>query len=254
MVADALIYHPAVSHYNRFVATTIGRDKTLRTIQYFSRFLAWYTYRTNHPAKTVATYEAIKKTFGSVRKAMRLGKFVEHFKAAAVAADAKPGSIDPVLKYLAVGRQLGYAFYILLDNIAFIDQSGIKKFEGAVRAQREAYRAWLAGLLCNVAAGLYTTYQLQAAQKKQRDGQDAEKAVEVKKLQKCVTYTVKRAVVLTRINRDQAAARLQLISDLSDVTVPLSALGLANLDDGIVGLAGTLSSGIGLLAAWQKTA
>ncbi|KAK3678496.1 Peroxisomal membrane protein PMP27 [Recurvomyces mirabilis] len=237
MVADALIYHPAVSHYNRFVATTIGRDKTLRTIQYFSRFLAWYTYRTNHPAKTVATYEAIKKTFGSVRKAMRLGKFVEHFKAAAVAADAKPGSIDPVLKYLAVGRQLGYAFYILLDNIAFIDQSGIKKFEGAVRAQREAYRAWLAGLLCNVAAGLYTTYQLQAAQKKQRDGQDAEKAVEVKKLQK-----------------DQAAARLQLISDLSDVTVPLSALGLANLDDGIVGLAGTLSSGIGLLAAWQKTA
>ncbi|KAK4580132.1 Peroxisomal membrane protein PMP27 [Recurvomyces mirabilis] len=237
MVADALIYHPAVSHYNRFVATTIGRDKTLRTIQYFSRFLAWYTYRTNHPAKTVATYEAIKKTFGSVRKAMRLGKFVEHFKAAAVAADAKPGSIDPVLKYLAVGRQLGYAFYILLDNIAFIDQSGIRKFEGAVRAQREAYKAWLAGLLCNVAAGLYTTYQLQAAQKKQRDGQDAEKAVEVKKLQK-----------------DQAAARLQLISDLGDVTVPLSALGLANLDDGIVGLAGTLSSGIGLLAAWQKTA
>ena len=44
---------------------------------------------------------------------MRLGKFVEHFKAAALAADSK--SMDPVLKFLAVGRQLGYAFYMSLD-------------------------------------------------------------------------------------------------------------------------------------------
>ncbi|KAK5109974.1 hypothetical protein LTR62_006341 [Meristemomyces frigidus] len=239
MVADALIYHPAVSHYNRFVATTVGRDKTLRTVQYFSRFLAWYTYRTNSPASTVATLEAVKKVLGNVRKAMRLGKFVEHFKAAAVASDIKPSSpgFDPVLKYLAVGRQLGYAFYILLDNVAFVDSSGIRKFGGAVRAQREAYRAWLVGLMCNVVAGLYTMYGLQVKQRKQRDGQDAEKAVEGKKLQK-----------------DVAAARLQLISDLCDIAVPATNLGLLNLDDGIVGLAGTLSSVIGLMAAWAKTA
>jgi peroxin-11B len=38
------------------------------------------------------------------------------------------------------------------------------------------------------------------------------------------------------------------------LTVPSSALGFINLDDGIVGLAGTLSSLIGLYGAWQKTA
>ena len=27
MVADAVIYHPTVSHYLKFVATTVGRDK-----------------------------------------------------------------------------------------------------------------------------------------------------------------------------------------------------------------------------------
>ncbi|KAK3647131.1 Peroxisomal membrane protein PMP27 [Elasticomyces elasticus] len=237
MVADALIYHPVVSHYNRFVATTVGRDKTLRTIQYFSRFLAWYTYRTNSPAATVAFFEAIKKNFGSVRKAMRLGKFVEHFKAAAVASDAKSGSIDPVVKYLAVGRQLGYAFYMMLDNLAYFDQCGIKKFEGAARMQREASRAWLAGLACNIAAGTYQLYNLRVAVRKQRDSQDAEKAVEVKKLE-----------------RDQRATQLQLISDICDSIVPSAALGLVNFDDGIVGLAGTTSSLIGLFAAWQKTA
>jgi peroxin-11B len=41
---------------------------------------------------------------------------------------------------------------------------------------------------------------------------------------------------------------------LCDLTVPSSALGFVNLDDGIVGLAGTLSSLIGLYGAWQKTA
>ena len=49
---------------------------------------------------------------------MRVGKFVEHFRAAAVAADAK--SMDPVVRYCAMGRQLGYAGYMLLDNVCVV--------------------------------------------------------------------------------------------------------------------------------------
>ncbi|EGP88273.1 unnamed protein product [Zymoseptoria tritici ST99CH_1A5] len=236
MVADALVYHPAVSHFNRFVATTIGRDKTLRTIQYFSRFLAWYLYRTNHPATTVATFETIKKNFGSVRKAMRLGKFVEHFKAAAIAADAK--NLDPVLKYLAVGRQLGYAMYLSLDALTYLDQTGIKKFSAGARLQREAYRAWFTGLTCNILAGVYTLYNMrQLEQQQAARSEDAEKKMESKKLEK-----------------ERAAVKLQLLSDVCDITVPSSAIGFVNLDDGVVGLAGTVSSLIGLSAAWLKTA
>jgi len=235
MVADALIYHPAVSHFNRFVATTVGRDKALRTIQYFARFLAWYTYRTNHPQTTVAIFETTKKQFGSVRKAMRLGKFVEHFKAAAVAADNK--SLDPVLRYLAIGRQLGYAFYLSFDAISYIDSSGIYKFASGPRLAQEAYRAWWTGLVCNIIASLYTLYNLQAATKKTADSADAEKAVELKKLQST-----------------SRATRLQLFSDLCDFTIPSSALGYIAFDEGLVALAGTASSVIGLRGAWNKTA
>lgn len=97
---------------------TVGRDKLLRTLQYFSRFYAWYLFRTNNPARLVAPYEAIKKQFGFTRKTLRLGKNVEHFKAAAVAADSK--NMDPVLKYCAVGRQLGYAMYLSLDAVTYV--------------------------------------------------------------------------------------------------------------------------------------
>lgn len=59
---------------------------------------------------------------------------------------------------------------------------------------------------------------------------------------------------LTKHNSERAAGRLQLISDLCDLTVPTSALAWANFDDGIVGLAGTVSSLIGVYTQWKKTA
>lgn len=55
-------------------------------------------------------------------------------------------------------------------------------------------------------------------------------------------------------NRERAAARVQLVSDLADIAIPASAIGLANLDDGIVGIAGTVSSLIGVWSQWRKTA
>jgi hypothetical protein len=45
-----------------------------------------------------------------------------------------------------------------------------------------------------------------------------------------------------------------LTSDLCDLTVPLSALAWVNFDDGLVGIAGTVSSLIGMYLQWKKTA
>ncbi|MCJ1392869.1 Peroxisomal membrane protein PMP27 [Xylographa bjoerkii] len=234
MVADALVYHPTVAHYLRFVATTVGRDKLLRTLQYFSRFYAWYLYRTNNPERAIAPFEAIKKQFGLTRKCLRIGKNVEHFKAAATAFDNK--TMDPVLKYCAVGRQLGYAMYLSLDTVTYLDAAGIRPMASAKRLQREAYKAWFTGLMFNTISGLYTLWQLR--QREQSiDKKDGEGVVESKKIQ-----------------RERASTNIQLISDLCDLTVPSAALGYAKLDDGIVGLAGTASSLIGMWGAWKKTA
>lgn len=57
-----------------------------------------------------------------------------------------------------------------------------------------------------------------------------------------------------RLVRERKAIVTQLISDVCDVAVPASALGYVQLDDGIVGLAGTVSSLIGLKATWKKAA
>lgn len=61
----------------------------MRTIQYFARFYSWYLYRLNATTTEIAPWDATKKQLGLIRKALRLGKFVEHFKAAAQAWDTK---------------------------------------------------------------------------------------------------------------------------------------------------------------------
>lgn len=234
MVADAVVYHPAVSHYLKFVATTVGRDKLLRTIQYFARFYAWYLLRTNRPAAAVQPWEAVKKQFGLVRKVLRAGKNVEHFKAAAVAADAR--NMDPVLRYAAVGRQLGYAGYLTFDLATLLDTLGVRKSPATKRFQREAFRFWAMGLACSVVAQTYTLYRLRQREARV-DRKEGEGVVESK-----------------RIVLERAASRLQLTSDLCDLAVPLSALNWVGFDDGFIGLAGTLSSLIGLYSQWKKTA
>jgi peroxin-11B len=112
---------------------------------------------------------------------MRIGKNVEHFKAAAVAADNK--SLDPVLKYLAIGRQLGYGTYLTLDGLAYLDASGIKPSPRLKALGQDAYRAWMTGLVCNVISGVYTLYKVgQRAQTlNTKEGEDA---VELKKLER----------------------------------------------------------------------
>ncbi|KAJ5237431.1 peroxin-11 [Penicillium chrysogenum] len=235
MVANALVYHPALAHWLRFVATTVGRDKLLRTIQYFSRFYAWYLYRTNKPQSAIDPYNAVKKQFGTTRKIMRIGKFLEHLKAAAVAFDNK-SPVDPVLRYLAIGRQLGYAGYLTLDAVTVIDVIGIRKLSSAKRLQDSAYRSWAAGLIFSTVAGIYTLVRLQEKEKT-IDRKEGEGVVEAKKIEK-----------------ERSAARIQLISDVCDLAAPLSAVGILNLDDGIVGITGTISSLIGVWSQWRKTA
>jgi len=240
MVADAVIYHPAVSHYLRYVATTVGRDKILRTLQYFSRFYAWYLYRTNNPPSAVAPFTAIKTQFGLTRKIMRIGKFVEHFKAASELYDSsakvRANGGDQVLQYLQIVRQLGYGLYMSCDMLTVLDAAGIKKSPNAKKLQEQAYKAWFVGLLASAIAGIYSNYQLMQ-RAKTIDEKDGEGKVEGKK-----------------IERQRTVTNIQLVSDLCDLTVPSTALGYASFDEGIVGLAGTVSSLLGVYGVWQKTA
>lgn len=107
---------------------------------------------------------------------MRIGKFVEHFRAAATAYDAKV--MDPVTRLCTVGRQLGYAGYMSCDTLSYLDAAGVRSSPATKRLAKEAYKFWLAGLSFSVVNSMYALYQ--SRQQVVPQAGDAEKAVEVK--------------------------------------------------------------------------
>lgn len=116
---------------------------------------------------------------------MRIGKFVEHFKAASELYDAS-GKVyanggDQLLQYLAIIRQLGYAFYMSYDMLTVLDAAGIRKSAAAKRLQVQAYKAWLVGLLASALSGVYSNYIL-AERAKAIDEKDGEGKMEAKKI------------------------------------------------------------------------
>ncbi|RPA84755.1 peroxisomal biogenesis factor 11 [Ascobolus immersus RN42] len=234
MAVDAFTYHPTVAHYLRFVATTIGRDKCLRLIQYFARFLSFYLYRKGHTSETVRIFNTIKAQLGLTRKIMRVGKNVEHFKAAGEAVDKR--GVDPITRYLSVGRQLGYGGYLTFDALTVLDAAGIYKYAAAKKFQRWAYKFWLAGIVFSIVSGIYSLNKMKEKTRR------AEKAV------------VPSGTEVMKLEKEKKVLNLQLLSDIADFCIPSSALGYLNLDDGFVGLAGMVSSYIGLQGAWNKTA
>lgn len=55
-------------------------------------------------------------------------------------------------------------------------------------------------------------------------------------------------------DRQRNVATLQLVSDVADLALVTSGLGYVSLDDGLLGIAGMVSSILGVYAVWLKTA
>lgn len=135
-----------------------------------------------------------------------------------------------------------------------MDVAGIRKFEGAKRLAKEAYRCWMFGLLFSTMSGVYSLYGLKQQQSR-IDKKDGEGVVTLKRIEKYTSSPVQthKNHMLTNYLRERAAINLQLVSDLCDLTIPTSAIGLIGFDDGFVGLAGTVSSLLGVYSQWKKT-
>lgn len=162
--------------------------------------MAFYTLRTNHPSSTIQPWVTLKVQLGLVRKILRLGKFLEHIKAASELYDVavKSGSGDKVVQYLQTLRQIGYAGYMIFDNLTVLDAIGVKKSESAKRLQATAYRFWFTGLAASALAGTYSLYQLQQ-RTKQIDEKDPDGKMQKVKVAKYVLVLIWKCIYANTI-------------------------------------------------------
>ncbi|KAF9098800.1 Peroxisomal membrane protein PMP27 [Mortierella sp. GBA35] len=223
-----------VQPWLKFTATTVGRDKIYRAVQYFSRFLAWYLLRQGSSKETVARFNNLKKTLALSRKC----KPVEHLEAAVIAT----GVADEFIRFCSVGKQLAYAGYLSYDALIFLDGAGAYKFKNIKRYTELANKFWLAGIVFSFISGLYKTRQIQIRK---------ETALRGLKHRGESEKTFSRTE-LSSLAKEQHAVNKALLQDGLDMLIPSTGLGYVDLDDGAVGLIGTVTSLMGAQSHWAK--
>ncbi|KAF9994751.1 Peroxisomal membrane protein PMP27, partial [Modicella reniformis] len=165
-------------------------------------------------------------------------KPVEHLENATKATAIK----DELMKFFTIGKQLAYAGYLTLDGIIFLDGAGAYKFKNIKKYSEYASKFWLAGIVFGFLSGLYRSRQIQICRMTVARGLshsgEAEKS--------------NARTELKAIDKDQHSVYKQLLQDGLDMLIPSTGLGYLNLDDGAVGLIGTVTSIMGAETQWRK--
>ncbi|OBZ78811.1 Peroxisomal membrane protein PMP30B [Grifola frondosa] len=225
-VASQVVLHPTVSHSLKVLSTTLGRDKTYRAVQYFSRFFAWLLITRGYKIQA-ARWNALKSHLALGRKLMRLGKPVENLQAL-LRAIQTPG--DAGERITMIGRQLGYFAYLSFDAIVWANSIKFITLKPSTsqKVNKLTNQFWFSGLVFSIAHSLLKAGRL---------------ANETKALQSNQTWTDKgleaeREVKLHHLQVARDSVRHQFVIDLLDVWIPATNIGLVNLNDGVLGILG----------------
>ncbi|KAH9857921.1 peroxisomal biogenesis factor 11 [Lenzites betulinus] len=240
-IASQVVLHPVTSQSMRVLSTTLGRDKVYRGVQYFARFFAWLLLSRGYKIQA-ARWDALKAHLALGRKLLRLGKFVENAQAA-LRAIAAPGETGE--RITTIGRQLGYFGYLLLDNIAWANTIKFYNLKPATaqKINKRVMQFWFTGILFSISHGLLKAGRLANEVKKLQGQTWSEKSAEAE-----------RDLKLHDLQAAREAVRYQFVIDLLDVWIPATGIGLVNLNDGVLGIFGIITSLMALRQQWFAAA
>ncbi|KAJ1972966.1 Peroxisomal membrane protein PMP27 [Dimargaris verticillata] len=214
--------------YMQFAATTVGRDKTYRFVQYLCRFLAYYAARNGTaPKALLQALTSLKASIGLSRKLMRIGKPIDFYYGALQAFKATP---DELLRVLTTGKQAFMALYMCFDTLQWVHGVKAYQFKNHAGIVRTGARFWLAALTCSWLAGVYQLYQ-----NRMRYSTLSSK---VSKLTEKYNSTDEVLLEKQSVSSQRQQITRQLIQDSLDILIPAHTLQYHSLGEGLVGLAG----------------
>lgn len=233
MVLDTVVYHPTLLKLIKYLDATAGREKSLRLIQYLVRFLAFHAKQSGYPLALFQLLKNLQNQAAFIRKALRFLKPLNHLQDAAKAFDNKLS--DCILRQSTVIRNAAYFGYLTLDSLAWFKILGLVSTKTFSKAPKYANWFWFAGLLAGLANDLrkisITNSQISSITE---EGEKSEEKVKIAQLE---NYKATR----------------KLIWDSLDFFVVLNNLGFLSNSEGAIGLAGTITSALGVQDVWAAT-
>ncbi|ODO08094.1 hypothetical protein I350_03677 [Cryptococcus amylolentus CBS 6273] len=241
-IAAEIILHPKVNQTLAVLATTVGRDKVTRLLQYLARLLAWSLLQRGNVGEA-ARWNGLKGGLANGRKVMRLFRPAE-FLQSAINLAQRPGPAQ-VAHIAQIGRQIGYAGFHTTDMITWLSSIRFLKYDKLKtdRIQRLMYKFWFAGVLSSLVSSIASLLRLRA------DSRRFALSTEVAKREEKEGKDLEAASKDASDRRERGRA---LLADSLDIWIPATGLGLVNLSDGTLGLFGVITSCMGVQAQWNK--
>ncbi|CAG9996084.1 unnamed protein product [Clonostachys byssicola] len=168
--------------YSRYLATTLGRDKLLRLVQYASQVCSWF-FRMQ--GLDPAGFNRIKGHMSLTRKILRLGKTIDFWFAALDTAKRAGTTVSAAPQFASIAQSLALMCYCTLDAATLPEAMGFPIRKRTKKVQKQATGFWCLAIICSLLVRVHTLYTSPKVQK--------ELAIE-KEPKKSETEQVKRYV------------------------------------------------------------
>lgn len=241
-----VLTHAAVDHFNRYLNTTVGREKACRLVQYFARFYAFYLFRNGAPKETIQRWVDLKTHLGNGRKFFRLLKPVEFAQNGVKSLGVR----DEVLRYTGVVKQIGMALYYLTEVFVLSNSINFYKSPNIKKITEFGQKCWFVAIFASLVSGLYKFKQLSI---REHMLEKTRKAI-VNTEEKSETQIAELKTQEKALAKDKYTTRYAFIQDAVDIIIPSAGLGYLKVDEGIVGLAGITTSLLAMNTQWNKLA
>ncbi|KAJ3060750.1 Peroxisomal membrane protein PMP27 [Podochytrium sp. JEL0797] len=219
-------------HTVKFLASTTGRDRINRFLQYFARFLAWHLARSGADKERLAQVAGFMAAFGMTRKVMRTGRQLEFYRGAVKSLALK----DSVLKVTTVAKSLFMAVWLSFDTCQWLHTAGVHKFTNIKEIGTRANQSWLMALLFSLVGDIYKLHmnhkKLVIERKVAHQAPGKDESVQAKKTVKALLVERRKVAIAT-------------VQDSVDLLLPTSGLEYIQVESGVVGLAGAFTSLLG---------
>lgn len=145
------------------------------------------------------------------------------------------------MRATTIGRQLGYAVYLVFDLLQWVHGSKAYAFSPSTATfiSQNAARFWLYGLVFSLLSGAYKSYVMRGRLVGlARPFASAEKEAE-------------RKAQLAQVLKEQYSVRRQITQDAIDTLLPASSLGYLHFNEGVLGAAGFITAIMGARSQWK---
>ncbi|KAI7831937.1 peroxisomal biogenesis factor 11 [Kickxella alabastrina] len=207
-----------------------GRDKACRFGQYFSRLLVYLiSQRMSARGKTpasiewMATFAKTQAAMATTRKMMRSGKFIDFLQL--FMRSLKNKGEDELVHLLGLFHKASMFVFMAADTLGLMGSTlTLVRLRDPANVTRVGQRGWLLAIVCQLISAAYQLHNISVREADlRRVRMHVEKAADVMGDRECA-----------------------LVASALDLVIPAKGLGLLNINEGLVALAGTVTSLMGI--------